>query len=204
MTRTSDQAVSLERRAAMAEEYDADLFVSVHVNAVPSNPRPFVETYYFKPRRRYRRNRIYYSAAQWELRNKLADQSALLAEQIQESVLAQVRKHNEEVIDNGVRTRGFTVLRRVAVPAVLAELTVLTAPEEEERLRTEAYLDELARGLESGIMAYLQAHAISGNGAIGKLESAEDVEAWPDDLWLDLYSARETRSDRSGLIGPAP
>ena len=155
MTRSSDKTVSLDERAAMANEKEVDLLVSVHVNAIPPRAKPRVETYYYRPRRRHRRGRSY-SFEQWHARINTADKSQILAGHVQEAVLAQVRRGNPEIRDLGVRRREFQVLRDVTMPGILAELTVLSVHEEEARLRTDVYRDQLARALESGVLAYLE------------------------------------------------
>lgn len=197
LTRTGDEAVDLTRRAAMAREFDADLVVSVHINSLPGKARPLVETYYFRPRRRYQR----YTTLQWEQKNVTADESAQLAAHVQQAVLAQVRAHNPNVVDNGVRTRGFRVLRGVSVPAVLAELTVLTVPEEESRLRSGSYRDQLAKALAAGVKSYLEARTRqaaqdAGRAMDNQLQADVDADAAATGSTKDLLG--------SGAIAPAP
>lgn len=176
MTRTSDVAVSLQRRAAMVDETKADLLVSVHVNAVPGYTRPLVETYYFRPGHRRHRYRQRYTPQQWEERTQIADESAQLAAAVQRAVVDQVRTHSPQMFDNGVRTRGFNVLRSVSVPAILAELTLVTVPDEENRLRTEAYRDKLALALATGIKSYLDARFERIAEASGV---PAEIQPWP-------------------------
>lgn len=191
MTRTKDEAVALSNRARLAEEKEADLLISVHVNALPVNARPFVETFYFQPRQRHRYRR-HYAPAQWEAKLQTADRSRRLAEQVQQAVLAEVRAHNPEVFDNGVRTRGFRVLRSVSIPAVLAELTVLTVPEEESRLRDDAYRGRLAEALAAGVQAYLEEE--TGHTALSPDEGQ---------LWMDTEDTASSVWAPS-TVGPSP
>ena len=193
MTRTGDEAVGLNSRARLAEEKGADLLISVHVNALPANARPFVETYYFQPRQRHR-YRQHYAPAQWESMIRTADRSRQLAEHVQRAVLSEVRNHNPAVLDNGVRTRGFRVLRRVSIPAVLAELTVLTVPDEESRLRSEAYRGRLADALAAGVQAYLEDEAVHA------VLRSED-----DQLWIEANDAASGSSVQiPSAVGPSP
>ena len=169
LTRTEDIRLSLRQRAEKATTRNADLFVSIHVNALPVDSIAFIETFYFRPRGEEYIEKLAarenfdsgYQLAQWQrslnsLRQKInVDESRELAQHVQTALVDRVRAINPSVQDWGVRAGPFMVLWEVEVPAILAEISVLSMPEEEERLRSRAYREELATALAAGIISYI-------------------------------------------------
>lgn len=206
MTRTGDEAIALNRRAAMAAENDADLLVSVHINSLPNIAQPLVETYYFRPRRHHRRYQQHYTPEQWKAKNQTADESERLAAHVQEAVLQQVRSNNPKVVDNGVRTRGFRVLRSVSIPAVLAELTVLTVPEEEARLRSDSYRDQLAIALGTGVMGYISARSdsVAEDAVANYNHQVVGTGPWPATEFIGRRHDPTAPVQGADEIGPTP
>jgi len=128
MTRDSDYFVDLAPRVAIAERADADLFVSIHANAMPANRSDIsgLETYYFSSGER-------------------------LARTIHNSVLQGVN-----VRDRGVRKARFYVLRKSSMPSVLVEVGFVTGREDSARLATSAYQDQMAAAIARGILQYIK------------------------------------------------
>jgi len=128
MTRDSDYFVDLAPRVAIAERADADLFVSIHANAMPANRSDIsgLETYYFSSGER-------------------------LARTIHSSVLQGVN-----VRDRGVRKARFYVLRKSSMPSVLVEVGFVTGREDSARLATSAYQDQMAAAIARGILQYIK------------------------------------------------
>ncbi len=169
LTRRKDISVSLQRRIELAKENQADLFVSIHVNALPVDSIAFIETYYFSPRGDARVEALAerenfnsgYSAGEWqsslqELGQAIKiEDSRKLATSIQNSMVSKVREINPDIDDWGTRSGPFMVLMNASVPAILAEVTAISMPEEEQRLMDIEYREHLASGLESGILSYL-------------------------------------------------
>ncbi|MDH6089984.1 N-acetylmuramoyl-L-alanine amidase [Umezakia ovalisporum] len=128
LTRDSDYFVSLPGRVSLAQRARADLFVSIHANAI-SLSRPDVnglETYYY-------------------------DSGQSLARSIHSSVL-----QNINVRDRNVRRARFYVLRKSAIPSVLVEVGFVTGREDAAKLRTTAYQNQMADAIARGILQYLQ------------------------------------------------
>ena len=128
MTRTSDQSVDLDARAQFANQAGADLFVSIHANAI-SMDRPEVnglETYYLSSGER-------------------------LARSIHNSVL-----RNTGMADRGVRQARFYVLRYTTMPAVLVETGFVTGSVDAARFRNPAAVNQIADGIARGILDYLR------------------------------------------------
>ena len=128
MTRDSDNFISLQGRTDMANDIDADLFVSIHANAINLS-RPDVnglETYYYQSGRR-------------------------LAEVIHWSILNGVK------IDNrGIRRARFYVLRHSSMPAVLVEVGFLTGAVDSSSLKDPNHRRQMAEAIARGIVEYIK------------------------------------------------
>jgi N-acetylmuramoyl-L-alanine amidase len=170
LTREEDTWVTKNDRAAFANDHGADLFISLHFNAIPDRAVASVETYYFGTttdeatlRKVERENRESgYSMAEFrEMVQRLAtdiklEESKRLATDIQASLYANTRLTNPAVRNWGVKTAPFVVLLGVKAPSVLAEIACISNPEEEARLNSPEHLENLAAFLEEGIVRYLQ------------------------------------------------
>ena len=128
LTRDSDNFISLQGRTDLANDVDADLFVSIHANAINLS-RPDVnglETYYYKSGRR-------------------------LAEVIHWSILNGVK------IDNrNIRRARFYVLRHSTMPAVLVEVGFLTGAVDSANLKDSNYRRQMAEAIARGIVEYIK------------------------------------------------
>ncbi|MGB3308566.1 MAG: DUF3747 domain-containing protein [Nodosilinea sp.] len=127
MTRSSDVFVDLDARAQYANQLGANLFVSIHANAI-SMSRPDVnglETYYYSSGER-------------------------LARSIHSAVL-----QNVSMRDRGVRTARFYVLRYTTMPSVLVETGFVTGAEDAARFRNPTAVNQIADGIARGILNYL-------------------------------------------------
>jgi N-acetylmuramoyl-L-alanine amidase len=128
MTRDSDNFISLQGRTDMANDVNADLFVSIHANAINLS-RPDVnglETYYYKNGRR-------------------------LAEVIHWSILNGVN------IDNrNIRRARFYVLRHSTMPAVLVEVGFLTGAVDSSRLKDPNHRRQMAEAIARGIVEHIK------------------------------------------------
>lgn len=135
LSRREDVFVSLTDRAAYANGTGADLFVSIHANALENNDS-FSGIYtFYHPQKR-------------------SDQA--LAQTIQSAVA-----EASGGIDRGVRSEDYAVLRETTMPAVLVETGFMTCPEELANLTDEDYQDRLAAGIAQGILQ-CAGHHISG------------------------------------------
>ena len=168
MTRSTDEALSLQQRAAIANGRRSDIFVSIHVNSLRPTSVRGIETYYLGPSEgpepdavaaaenqhsgyslsdmRVMLERIYTDARRNESRR--------LAASVQRALVQAVRGTDASIIDRGVKMAPFVVLVATDMPAILAEVSCLSNPEEAERLRTVAYRQTLAEALAAGIEAF--------------------------------------------------
>jgi N-acetylmuramoyl-L-alanine amidase len=130
MTRTGDQEVDLEPRVSMARRIGADLFVSIHANAI-SMSRPDInglETYYYGSSEGYRLAR--------KIHNRLLNGTSLQ--------------------DRGVRQARFYVVRRTSMPATLVETGFVTGSQDAARFRSAAQRTKIAEAITQGILDYIQ------------------------------------------------
>lgn len=175
MTRDSDLTLSLKRRTEIANENKGDLFISIHVNSLPKGPIDIIETFYFGPSSdtitlelaaKENAGSKYslsdYNAVIQEIGNTLKFQeSKVLAAHIQKDLYLNMKNRNKDVLDFGVKRAPFLVLIGAEMPAVLAEVACISSMEEEAKLRSPAYRDDIARYLEIGIIKYLNARSAS-------------------------------------------
>lgn len=129
LTRAQDTTVDLYTRADIANEADADIFVSIHSNAAEKNTDfTGIYTYYHPTSRR----------------------GARLAQAIQ-TPLCEITG----AIDRGIESADFVVLRETEMCAVLVEMGFMTNSEELQLLVAPSYQDKLAAGIAEGIVSYL-------------------------------------------------
>jgi N-acetylmuramoyl-L-alanine amidase len=191
LTRETDSTSSLRSRAEFANENDADLFVSIHVNYFPTEPVFALETYYFGPQSDASSLKLAelenrdsdYSVAEFDRmmghfgdRVKLQE-SKRLAGYVQQSLFRNTKKINRRVSDWGVKTAPFVVLVGASAPGILSEIGVISNREEESRLRAAPYREELALFLEEGIVNYLNERARTDTPPQSEENDATEKEA---------------------------
>lgn len=173
LTRVADETVGLAERAALANAAKADLFLSVHLNAMPGPGRVRahgVETYFLSAdasdasakvvAARENADRL---AGEPEpdradpvagILQDLADTEALSeSSRLAQAVHAQlVRGLGAE--DRGVKQAPFYVLAGARVPAVLVEVGFVSHAAEARKLASPAYQDRIARAVADGVAAW--------------------------------------------------
>jgi len=168
LTRDVDAYVPLDERAARANAFHADLFISIHMNSSENTATRGVMTFVLDSSRDATaaliaaRENSSTAAAAAELANSLSRiestdrraASQLFAELLQRSAGASLRQGYSEIEDHGVRSAGFYVLAGAAMPAVLFEGSFLSHPVEAGRLNTEAYRQRLADAIVNAVRAY--------------------------------------------------
>ena len=152
LTRSRDVYPELPARPAIANKAGADLFVSLHFNAVQSgkNEVDGPETYCITPVGASSSNAQ--GEGSWSgasTANRYENKSLLFAYQMQKS-LAQ----NLNADDRGVRRARFAVLRDAAMPAILIEGGYMTNPSEGKKIFDSAYRKQMAAAIVRGILAY--------------------------------------------------
>jgi len=148
MSRTTDEYVGLFERSAEANASGADIFVSVHHNAMPgSTTVSGIETYYYQAYPEY--PSIINEAMHNDPTRIL--ESAQLASDIHTTLV-----ENTGAVDRGIKRNTFAVLRETAIPAVLLELGYMSSPTELAKLNSTVYQTTLAKAISNGIVTYLK------------------------------------------------
>jgi N-acetylmuramoyl-L-alanine amidase len=169
MTRDHDVYVELEERARFANDNDADLFVSIHVNSHPSRLVKGVEIYHFGEAKDHRAlevaarengTPINNTGVGWEylvadlLTTKKVEASLELAWNAKEAMVSRMAGPYA-MTDHGVKTAPFYVLRYTSMPSILAEIAYISNPTEEDLLRRSTFIKDVAQSLHQGIITYL-------------------------------------------------
>lgn len=169
LTRTHDRFLSLEDRARVANNAKADLFISVHANAHLDPALAGFETFSLNFARDQESARVaalenatsrkamsdLKPLLEKLLRTTKINESAALASQVQRNTVAKLRAKGDKVRDLGVKQAPFHVLLGAQMPSVLIEIGFLTNQEEEKRLKTRQYQQNLVAGITAGVESYL-------------------------------------------------
>lgn len=170
LTRTDDTYLSLEERTALANTHNADLFVSVHVNANPQKTAKGVETFFLNLATN---NEAMLVAAREnatsthnisEMQGILSDlmknakikESSQLAEFVQLNLYNGLKRKKYVTRNLGVKQAPFYVLIGADMPAILAEISFITNPAEAKLLKQEQYLQCIGRQLAKGVSEYVK------------------------------------------------
>jgi len=170
LTRDGDATMSLAERVEFANAGRTDLFISLHVNALPQKSFNVTETYYYGPpsdaetlRLAERENRgsgvltSDFENMIKKIGNTFKEQeSANLASAIQHSLFTNVKKYDRNIADAGIKIAPFVVLLGVDAPAVLVEISCITKKQEELKLNMPAYREEITTFLAQGTIRYLE------------------------------------------------
>jgi N-acetylmuramoyl-L-alanine amidase len=170
LTRNDDRFVPLEDRTAMANSEDADLFISLHVNASPNNESRGIETYYLDnttdeaairlAARENGTSRRNISDLQFILsdmtQNMKLEDSITLAHRLQGALVGGMGKVMGDIKDLGVKKALFYVLVGARMPSVLVEMFFITNRIEARAMTQESYQDALVNSLYEGIQKFGQ------------------------------------------------
>jgi N-acetylmuramoyl-L-alanine amidase len=168
LTRRTDEFVLLEERPAIANRESADLFLSIHANASPNAQARGIETYFLN----FANNQSAAAVAAREnataalamgalpdvvkaiARNSKMDESREFATLLQHSMVDRLRSSNKALKDLGVKQAPFVVLIGATMPAVLAEISFVTNPQEARLVKGVAYRQRIADALFNAIRKY--------------------------------------------------
>ncbi len=173
-TRNSDKYISLTDRTKMANDKNADVFISIHANALDKKSKNYksangIETYFLSTARSERAKKVaelenkddievmnYFSKLSFL--NSINSQRLLasnkLAIDIQGGMLMNARNLHKGVIDGGVREGPFWVLAGALMPSILIEVGYMTNALELTRMQTKEYQNAIASGIADGIDGY--------------------------------------------------
>lgn len=175
-TRKTDVFVPLHKRASIANKNKADVFISIHTNALPNGHiARGLETYTMGMRRSdeklsaaKRENSVIMIEEDYKehyegydpnspestimfefMHDKNMSRSVELAKYVQSSVCSIAKRQNK-----GVKQDVFLVLRETSMPACLIELGFITTPDEEKFLNNKSNIDKMARGIYEAFAKY--------------------------------------------------
>lgn len=176
LTRDTDVFIPLEERAARANGFHADLFVSIHCNASESGDARGVESFVLDAHKEENRANSRIAMLENGLKLKTLDPADLDAEMervfaglksgqvgedsrafgalLQRSTLASLAPRYPDTKDHGVKSAAFYVLAGAEMPAVLFETSFISNPDDEGRLATADYRQKLADAIANAIKAY--------------------------------------------------
>ena len=172
LTRGDDTFIPLPGRGKIANDNNADVFVSVHANAAPRRAAHGIETYYLgqghseeaKATAARENGKLVRSVKDDETQEILAsmisttkiNKSSRLAGNIQNQLYQSMRKKYSGVKNLGVKEGPFFVLHDTNMASVLVEVGFVTNPREESRLKQSSYLDRLASSIAKGVSKFVQ------------------------------------------------
>jgi N-acetylmuramoyl-L-alanine amidase len=142
MTRTTDTFIPLARRAQIANEAHAALFLSIHFNSSPNEGAKGIEVFYYP--------------AQAPRDTLRSNQSKSLAQTVLATSLQATKAHSR-----GIKDANYAVLRQTQMPAILIEGGFLTHQGEKELLLNPDYLKRLAAGVAQGVDEYIQSSQLA-------------------------------------------
>jgi len=128
LTRSDDSRVELLQRVQMANNSNADYFVSIHINSASVSTATGTETYAYP-----------YSTKGVEL-----------AKHIQKNLVNEIALPNR-----GVKTANFYVLRETKMPSALVEVAFVNNPTEEKLLRDQDFIKKASVGITKGILEFI-------------------------------------------------
>lgn len=212
-TRKTDVFIPLHERANIANRANADLFISVHTNALPAGKiaRGF-ETYTLGMHRAkdnldvaMRENSVISMEKGYQqtyqgfdpkssesyiifefIQGKNMERSVELARMIQRSVC-----DGADRPDKGVHQAGFLVLRETSMPSCLIELGFITTPDEENLLNNEGRVDDIAKGIYEAFAKYKNKY---DKRVAVPYRASDNDEAQVPKIVPDTYRQRNRRS----------
>jgi len=162
MTRSTDVFVPLGGRVAIANSYRNAIFVCIHFNATGRSGASGIETYFY--------NR----------------DSLPLASAIHYYVTGGAPSANR-----GVRRRGYYVLRKTSIPAVLVECGFLTNPTEAAYAQSVSYRQKLAEEIAAGIRGR---NSVGSGFSTTRVATSESIPLQP---YMDQTSVTKSKKSRS-------
>ena len=159
-TRQDDEYLPLEKRAEIANLASANLFLSVHANYSDLATARGVETYYTTTyssiKARTLDNNPALKNVNWtgvDIREKVTN-SHRLADDIQHALYGGLAERNPEIRNRGVKEAQYVVLTGTQMPAILAEISFVSSPADEDNLQSSEYRQQIAEALYQGVAKY--------------------------------------------------
>ncbi len=173
LTRTTDVYLSLEERTAIANGNNADLFLSLHVNAHSQSSVHGLETYFLNLSNNPEAMRVAaYENATSELqmsdlqdvlahimKNSKINESSRLAHTVHTTLVTGLKNNDLALKDLGVKQAPFYVLIGAEMPAILLEVAFISNPLEAKKLSSDLFLDSSAFNISQGVKNYIESNS---------------------------------------------
>lgn len=178
LTRSNDKFIALSKRSQIANNYNADFFVSIHVNSAKTKSAKGFEVYYLSEAGDEAAKRLAESenaslkfeeasykvnsgnnleAILWDL---VSTENRAESIQLANNISREARK-GLWVNSRGVKSANFYVLKGARMPAILVEVGFISNRDEEERLKDPGYRDRVAQAIAEGILNYREEYQIA-------------------------------------------
>ena len=225
-TRKTDVFIPLKERANIANRNRADLFISVHTNALEGGKiaRGF-ETYTLGMHRAkdnldvaMRENSVIVQEKNYQqtyrgfdpkssesyiifelMQGAYMERSVDLAKLIQRSVCSTAGRPNK-----GVHQAGFLVLRETSMPSCLIELGFITTPDEEQQLNDPAQVDLIAQGIYKAFVKYKDKYQSGGIAQLSDTDNPSDDSSAEDSDNVAVASAQPAASQPAAAPKATP
>lgn len=225
-TRSKDVFIPLDRRAEIANNAKADLFISIHTNALAKNRTAKGASTWTLGLAKSdanlevakRENSVILYESDYQTRyagfNPNSAESYIIFEFMQDKYMEQsvhlaslVQKqfrHTCRRIDRGVHQAGFLVLKASAMPSVLIELGFISTPEEERYLNSEDGANTMAKGIYHAFLNYKREHELRLTGASKTIvPSEQEKENIPTIAQMQEKDSEKTVPQNNRLLAEA-
>lgn len=185
-TRDDDTFIPLETRTAIANKEQADLFISIHANSSGDQSARGIETYYLNFTSSAdalevaaRENAVSAESIHelQDLVKKIAlkekiEESREFAADVQKSLYSGLNARNPGLRNRGVKKAPFIVLIGANMPSILAEISFVSNPHDEQKLKTNLYRQQIAESLYKGVAKYI--NGLSGIRVAAQAETPDN------------------------------
>ncbi len=169
LTRAGDIFVPLDDRSRMANEFGADLFISLHCNASPNRRDSGFEAYFLSERasdpQAARLASFENSVLELEGKSVREEEAALILRELVKTeninaaaelagLIARALSKRVDIPNRGVKQAAFYVLRGTQAPAILFEMAYISNKKEEIKIESKRYRRRLVDGLYAGVLDY--------------------------------------------------
>ena len=197
-TRSKDVFIPLDQRAEIANNAKADLFISIHTNALANNRTAKGASTWTLGLAKSdanlevakRENSVILYESDYQTRyagfNPNSAESYIIFEFMQDkymeqsvhlaSLMQKQFRHTCKRLDRGVHQAGFLVLKASAMPSILIELGFISTPEEERYLNSETGATTMAKGIYHAFLNYKREHEIRLTGVSKTVIPTEQKE----------------------------
>ncbi len=193
LTRDGDYLIKHRQRYSLAQQRNADLFVSVHADAVRNRSVRGASVYILsdkgssdEARRLARRENASDLVGEIELEGLAPHVATMIIDLSQSRSIGASEELGEDVLrylhgagrvrKTTVQRAPFLVLKSPNIPSILVETAYISNPQEERLLKTSAYQDQLARAILGGIRAYFYRNPPDGTLIAQRVAAGEKPE----------------------------